>query len=258
MSDETRTIVQPQSRHGLPCAALCLAAITLFAATGQAADVQNPPTQADTFSSRKDNKDGSASGTLGVRLPTEWETKLGVDIGTAAPATTEIDPDRLLQVPAKNNGSSSGWARATLPGLGWDKTTIDARLDSVHDLGKVGTTLSRSVPLGGDVSMTLQSGYALTRSFDSGASSSAPSVGDSAAVVPAEGWESGRGIVVKILPTATTLSADEKRSNTDEKWLRTFSAEQKLYGPLSVTGSVSETATGEANKSVTAGFKTRW
>jgi len=48
-------------------------------------------------------------------------------------------------------------------------------------------------------------------------------------------------------------------SSTDDKWLRTLSAEQKLFGgPLSVTGSVSETASGEMSKSLRAGFKRTW
>jgi hypothetical protein len=48
-------------------------------------------------------------------------------------------------------------------------------------------------------------------------------------------------------------------SSTDEKWLPSLSAEQKLFGgPFSVTGSVSETPTGETSKSLTAGFKRQW
>jgi hypothetical protein len=48
-------------------------------------------------------------------------------------------------------------------------------------------------------------------------------------------------------------------SSTDEKWLPSLSTEQKLFGgPFSVTGSVSETPTGETSKSLTAGFKRQW
>jgi hypothetical protein len=62
-----------------------------------------------------------------------------------------------------------------------------------------------------------------------------------------------------ILPTGTAVSLGATVSSTDDKWLRTLSAEQKLFGgPLSVTGSVSETPTGEAATSVKAGFKRTW
>jgi len=48
-------------------------------------------------------------------------------------------------------------------------------------------------------------------------------------------------------------------SSTDDKWLRTLSAEQKLFGgPVSITGSVSETAAGDISKSLKAGFKRSW
>jgi hypothetical protein len=48
-------------------------------------------------------------------------------------------------------------------------------------------------------------------------------------------------------------------SSTDDKWLRTLNAEQKLFGgPFSVTGSVSETPTGDTSKSLRAGFKRTW
>jgi hypothetical protein len=48
-------------------------------------------------------------------------------------------------------------------------------------------------------------------------------------------------------------------SSIDDKWLRTLSAEQKLFGgPFSVTGSVSETPAGDLSKSLKAGFKRNW
>ena len=47
-------------------------------------------------------------------------------------------------------------------------------------------------------------------------------------------------------------------STTDEKWLRSLSAEQKLFGSMNVTGTVSETPTGDLNRSLTAGFKRNW
>lgn len=51
---------------------------------------------------------------------------------------------------------------------------------------------------------------------------------------------------------ATTLDVD------DDKWLRRIGAEQKLFGGVTVTGSVSETPSGFANRSVSAGFKANW
>jgi hypothetical protein len=40
--------------------------------------------------------------------------------------------------------------------------------------------------------------------------------------------------------------------------VRRIGAEQKLFGGITVTGAISETPDGSANRSLTAGFKTRW
>jgi len=61
------------------------------------------------------------------------------------------------------------------------------------------------------------------------------------------------------LPSATALSAGAKLSSSDERLLPSVSAEQKLFDtPLSVTGSISQRATGETDRSITAGFKRSW
>jgi len=73
------------------------------------------------------------------------------------------------------------------------------------------------------------------------------------------GWATSQALRFNVLPTDTTLSVGADMSSTDDKWLRTLSAEQKLFGgPFSVTGSVSETASGEMSKSLRAGFKRTW
>jgi hypothetical protein len=58
--------------------------------------------------------------------------------------------------------------------------------------------------------------------------------------------------------TQTAFSVGSKFSNTDDRWLQTYSAEQRLFGPLSITGAVSETANGGLDRSIRAGFKKTW
>ena len=149
-------------------------------------------------------------------------------------------------IPDQSTGVA--WANVTAPGLdtalSWDKAAIETRLDPSQEQGKVGTTLSRSVPVGDDVALTLQNGVSVTRTL--------PSAGQP----PSQGWASSQAVRFNILPTDTTLSVGANISTTDEKWLRTLSAEQKLFGgPVSITGTVSESASGEASKSLKAGFK---
>src|SRR4029077_13828930 len=58
------------------------------------------------------------------------------------------------------------WDNLTMPGvrsLGFDKTSVEARVDSGKDEGKLGATLSRSVPLGQSLSVTWQNSYSIVQ-----------------------------------------------------------------------------------------------
>ena len=167
----------------------------------------------------------------------------------AIPAVT-FQPDQLLAGAVPDQSSGVAWATITAPGfeapLGWDKTSIETRVDPSQEQGKLGTTLSRSVPVGDDVSLTLQNGASMTRSLPN-------------ATGPVHSWATSQALRFNFLPTDTSVSFGADISSTDDKWLRTLSAEQKLFGgPFSVTGSVSETATGDLPKSLKAGFKRTW
>jgi hypothetical protein len=190
--------------------------------------------------SRSEKADGSVSVSAGQRLPTGWETKVGVDV--AAPAST------LEAFAGQTQERGAGWANVAVPAapFGLDKATIDARVDPNADQSKLSTALSRSVPIGGGVSVTLQNRYAVTQSTASPGGVGTPVY-------------SGDGAVRLEFPSATALSAGARMSSTDERLLPSVSAEQKLFNtPLSVTGSISERPTGETDGSIMAGFKKRW
>jgi hypothetical protein len=70
--------------------------------------------------------------------------------------------------------------------------------------------------------------------------------------------DTDRSAKFSIVPTGTSFSAGGHISSTDEKWQRSLSAEQKLFGSVNLTGKVSETPTGELDRSLTAGFKRNW
>src|SRR5262249_28256115 len=120
------------------------------------------------------------------------------------------------------------------------------RVDPSQQQSKVGTTLSRSVPVGEDVTATLQNGLAV--------SSPLPN-----ATTHNHGWTSNQSLRFNVLPTDTSVSLGANISSTDEKWLTSLSADEKLSGgPCSVPGSVTETPPGEPSKSLPAGFKRQW
>lgn len=237
--------------------------------TDPAADKASKSGDAFVIGGRTDKPDGSTAMTVGRRLPTEWETKVGVDFGLAAPLTTTPAPEAYLNGWAQQDRSSGvGWASVAVPAtpFGWDKAALEARVDPVQDRSKVATTLTRSVPIGDTAKVTVQQGYSLTETLanPSGAAVPlAPSTRSSAPVAspaaPAPTLTTEGQVSLNILSSATTFSAGAKLSSSDDKWLRTLSAEQKLFGgPFSVTGSISERATGETDRSVKAGFKAAW
>ena len=81
----------------------------------------------------------------------DWNGKAGIDYSKPSiPAL--IQPDQLLAGAVPNQSSGVAWATITAPGfevpLGWDKTSIETRVDPSQEQGKLGTTLSRSVPVG--------------------------------------------------------------------------------------------------------------
>ena len=176
----------------------------------------------------------------------DWNGKAGIDYSKPS----ILQPDQLLAGAVPDQSSGVAWATITAPGfeapLGWDKTSIETRVDPSQEQGKLATTLTRSVPVGDDVSLTLQNGVSMTRSLPN-------------ATGQVHSWATSQALRFNFLPTDTSVSVGADISSIDDKWLRTLSAEQKLFGgPFSVTGSVSETATGDLSKSLKAGFKRTW
>ncbi len=180
--------------------------------------------------------------------------KVGVDYRDSPIPNAEYRPSQLADGQLPDQSTGFAWANVTVPDLplGWDKASIDTQLDPLDEQSKVGTTLSRSIPLGGDMSMTLQNGVSVSRTFANTALSSQ-------ATSASQNWASNQTLRFSLLPTDTTLSLGASMSSGNDKWLRTLSAEQKLFGgPVSLTGSLSETPSGEASKSLKAGFKQNW
>jgi hypothetical protein len=180
----------------------------------------------------------------------DWSSRMGVDYRKPSIPGADFQPGALAAGAVPDQSSGVAWATMTAPGselpLGWDSASIETRLDPSQEQSELGTKLSRSVPVGENLTVTMQNGVSLTSPLaNTGAHG--------------QGWASSQALRFNVLPTDTTLSVGASISSTDDKWLPTLSAEQKLFGgPFSVTGAVSETATGETSKSLGAGFKRQW
>ncbi len=213
--------------------------------TSKAPSLQSSGSSSDTTTVKWDQKlnpDGSTALTAKKQLPTTLNTNVGVDLGLGPD-----DPAGPAR-PHRSNSSNSGsaWANVSLSGA-----TIDARLDPTQDQAKLGTTLKKSVPITDALSVSLENGYSVTETLATPGTMPSP--------VPASRTYSTDGIArVIIAPTGTTLSTGSRLSSTEDKWRRSLGAEQKVFGGLTVSGSVSETDTGLLDKAITAGFKTNW
>ena len=152
--------------------------------------------------------------------------------------------------PSQSTGTA--WAAITAPGLGsiWDKTAVEARVDPSQEQSKLGTSLSKSLPLNEQYSLTLQNGYNVIRQ----------------GVVPVPGipgrpvrnYETDQSARLSITDTGTSFIAGQTLSSADDRWLHKIGAEQKLFGDISISGSIGETTLGTSNKRLTAGFKRSW
>jgi hypothetical protein len=200
------------------------------------------------------------------KVPSGWDAKAGLDYRTPAAPGAAFRPDLVLPGAPQDQSAGIAWANVTAPGLttpwGWDKAAFDSRIDPEQD-GKLGVMLSRSLPVGGDLALTLQNGYSMTRTLGHGIAPSEPGLMAFPAAPglgsPEHVFETNEAVRFSIVPLDATLSVGAAFSNADDKWSRSLSAEQKLFGgPVSVTGTVSEGADGEISKSLKAGFKHKW
>ena len=204
------------------------------------------------------SSNGKPNGAAGVSvkqpLSPFWDTRIGADMTVTRQPTTMSE---LLSEKATNGGNEpqsggSAWAAITAPGVGsiWDKTAVEARVDPGQEQSKLGTSVSKSLPLSEQYSLTLQNGYNVIQQ------GVVPVPG--IAAHPSRNYQTEQSAKLSITDTGTSLVAGQTLSTTDDKWLRKIGAEQKLFDGVSVSATVGETPQGATNKSLTAGFKHSW
>jgi len=213
-----------------------------------------PGTAAEMSWSSNSKPNGAAGVSVKQPLSPFWDTRIGADMTVTRQPTTMSE---LLSEKATNGGNEpqsggSAWAAITAPGVGsiWDKTAVEARVDPGQEQSKLGTSLSKSLPLSEQYSLTLQNGYNVIQQ------GVVPVPG--IAAHPSRNYQTEQSAKLSITDTGTSLVAGQTLSTTDDKWLRKIGAEQKLFDGVSVSATVGETPQGATNKSLTAGFKHSW
>src|SRR5450631_1497061 len=224
-----------------------------------AAAAESPAPQADTGAdlswSSKDKPNGSAAVSVKQPVSPFLDARVGADMTVVNQSQTLTGSDLLRQKfsadapPSQSSGTA--WAAITAPGVAsiWDKTAVEARLDPSQEQSKLGTSLTKSLPLNEQYSLTLQNGYNVVQQ-----GVPAPGI----AGRPVRNYETEQSAKLSIADTGTSFIAGQTLSSADDKWLRKIGAEQKLFGDVSISGSIGETAQGTANKSLTAGFRHSW
>jgi hypothetical protein len=213
-----------------------------------------PGTDAAWSESNKPN--GSSDVSVKQSLSAFLDAKVGADMTVTGPPQTlteaQLLSDRLANGGSLPQSSGTAWAGITAPGAGpiWDKTTIEARVDPSQDQTRLGTSLSKSLPFGEQYSLSLENGYNL---IEQGVVPVPGIIGR-----PAQNYATDQSAKLSINQTGTSFSAGQSLSSSDDRWLRKVGAEQKLFGGVSISGSIGETPLGTTNKSVTAGFKQSW
>ncbi len=130
-----------------------------------ASKLRLPPQAGSEMSwSSSDKPNGSAAVTVKRPLSPFWDARLGADMTvTRQPPTTmsELLSEKLANGGNAPQSAGAAWAAVTAPGVGsiWDKTAVEARVDPSQDQSKLGTSISKSLPLSGQYSLTLQDGY---------------------------------------------------------------------------------------------------
>src|SRR5215468_2902849 len=196
---------------------------------------------------------GAASVSVKQSISPFWDTRIGADMTVVNPAPGTTSGDLLRQKISPNappeNSTGSAWAAISAPGVGsiWDKTAVEARVDPTAEQSKLGTVITKSVPLSDGYSLTLQNGYKLIQQ------GFVPVPGVPAH--PSRNTETDQSAKLSIGYTGTSFTAGRTLSSSDDKWLGKVGAEQKLFDGVTISGSIGETASGGTNKSISAGFK---
>jgi hypothetical protein len=198
---------------------------------------------------------GSSAVSVKQSISPFWDTRIGADMtvarqGTAT--TSELLSERLANGGSLPQSSGTAWAAISAPGIGsiWDKTSVEARVDPGQEQSRLGTSLTKSLPLDEQYSLTLQNGYNLIQQ----------------GIVPVPGiishpsrsYETDQSAKLSIAETGTSFMAGQTLSTSDDKWLRRVGAEQRLFDGVTISGSIGETPSGAASTSISAGFKRSW
>lgn len=203
--------------------------------------------------------DGSGTVVVKQTLPTEWDAKVGADLGLAGNNPVSYQPLAPLDAYQHQNRGNAVWASIAVT----DMASVDARVDPTNDQGRLAGVVKHSMPVGSSLSLTLQNSVSVTETYGTQAPT-APAglpmkyLPQENGTAPSQVFGKEQAVKFNILSTGTTLGAAVASTSADPITHKTLTAEQKVVGPLSVTTSVTDVGEATANKSISARFKLNW
>jgi hypothetical protein len=205
-----------------------------------------------------DRPDGSSSVALKQPIAVDSagiDSSVGADLNLAAHPSTIYQPGQALPgMATAGSGGAAAWATVGMSNL----ASVQARVDPAADQGKIGGKLSRSVPVGRDLSFTVEDSYTMTESLGAPPLAPATPMSVTAPGGPGQVFDNSKSVKFVVNLTGTSFAAAQTTASNDPVTHNTFSADQKLMGPLHITTAVTDVGQPTANKSITAGFKLNW
>ena len=190
--------------------------------------------------------DGSTRVSVKKSLAPAWDLRAGADLTVPGERPVTYRPDRPLPgAPPANTAQGGLWASAAVP----DVADVSVRVDPGLAQNKFGADLKRTVPLGSRYSVTLENKVSVTDTTGlvAVAPGTAPQV-----------WDSERNVKLNVKTTGTSFGVGTATSSYDGVTHHNFSAEQRVYGPLHVTGTLTDPGRVTAAQSIGAKFKLNW
>lgn len=209
----------------------------------------------DTAWSAGEKTNGASAVSVKQSISPFLDTRIGADMTVArqgVATTSEQLSEKLANGGSLPQSSGTAWAAITAPGVAsiWDKTSVEARVDPTSEQSRIGTSLSKSVPISEQYSLTLKNDYNLIQQ------GLIPVPGIISH--PARSAETDQSARLSIADTGTSVTAGQTTTTSDDRWLRKVGAEQKLFDGVTISGSIGETPSGATSKSLSAGFKRSW
>jgi hypothetical protein len=190
--------------------------------------------------------DGSSRYSVNKSFNPEWNLRAGANLSVAG---DEVSVYRAGGAPAGSvPGETQGgfWAEAAVPHIADVRVHVDSGLTQ----SSAGADLQRTVPLGKKYSVTLQNKVAVT---DTTTGLAPPPPGTAPQV-----WDTERRISFNVAETGTSIAAGATSSTIDGVTHHNFSADQRIYGPLHVNGTITDPGRDTASRSIGASLKINW